>query len=66
MTLSIDEREQDFLIGLLTSKRDSMLHELHHTDTLQYKELLKSQLGLLENLMERIGSYRSGATSVAS
>ncbi|HKZ79019.1 MAG TPA: hypothetical protein VJ124_12005 [Pyrinomonadaceae bacterium] len=66
MTLSIDEREREFLIELLTSKRDSMLHELHHTDTHEYKELLKTQLGLLENLMTRIGNPRSDATFVAS
>lgn len=54
MTLDITDRERDFLIEVLDAKRTAMLHELHHTDTLDYKELLKVRLALLEALKQKI------------
>jgi hypothetical protein len=54
MTLGITNQEQDFLLELLKTKRDSMLHELHHTDTKDYKQLLLRKLELLEGLLGKI------------
>ena len=65
MTLSITDPERELLLELLTSKRDSMLHELHHTDTNDYKELLKRKLELLEALRAKIEELQTG-NAVAS
>jgi hypothetical protein len=54
MTLSITAPERELMLELLTSKQDSMLHELHHTDTHDYKELLKEKLEVLEKVLVKI------------
>jgi hypothetical protein len=54
MTLSITAPERELMLELLTSKRDSMLHELHHTDTHDYKELLRKKLEVLESVLVKI------------
>ena len=54
MILSMTDQERELMLQLLTSKRDSMLHELHHTDTNDYKELLKEQLKVLEGVLVKI------------
>jgi len=59
MTLGITNQEQDFLLELLKTKRDSMLHELHHTDTADYKQLLLRKLELLEGLLGKIQAETS-------
>ena len=59
MTLGITSQEQDFLLELLKTKRDSMLHELHHTDTDDYKQLLLHNLELLEGLLGKIQAETS-------
>jgi|GraSoiStandDraft_42_1057292.scaffolds.fasta_scaffold405256_1 hypothetical protein len=59
MTLTITDPETDLLLELLTTKRDAMLHELHHTDTNDFKDLLKRNLDLLEGLKAKIENLRS-------
>jgi hypothetical protein len=54
MTISITAPERELMLELLTSKRDAMLHELHHTDTYDYKELLKEKLEVLERVLAKI------------
>jgi hypothetical protein len=66
MTLSITDQEKDFLLELLSVKRDSMLHELHHTDTNEYKELLKEQLEVLEQLNTKLENLRVTGNAVTS
>ncbi len=56
MTLSITQPEQDFLWETLNAKRDSMLHELHHTDTGDFKNLLKQKLEIIEGLLIKFQS----------
>jgi hypothetical protein len=59
MTLTITDPETELLLELLTTKRDAMLHELHHTDTNDFKDLLKRNLDLLEGLKAKIENLRS-------
>ena len=54
MQLDISNDERAFLSELLEAKQNSMLHEINHTDTQDYKEILKRQLELLEALKSRI------------
>jgi len=54
MLLDISDEERAFLIEVLTAKQNSMLHEINHTDTLDFKETLKRQFELLENFKSRI------------
>jgi len=54
LTLDITEEERDYLLELLEAKRSEMLHELHHTDTLDYKEMLRRRMALAEGLRSKV------------
>lgn len=54
MLLDISTQERAFLSELLEAKQNSMLHEINHTDTHEFKEILKQQLKLLETLRSKI------------
>ncbi|HSB29460.1 MAG TPA: hypothetical protein VLE19_16455 [Pyrinomonadaceae bacterium] len=54
MLLDISAQERAFLSELLEAKQTSMLHEINHTDTQDFREFLKRQLELLEELKSRI------------
>ena len=54
MTLDITEQERDYLLELLEAKRSGMLHELHHTDTLDFKEMLRRRVELVEGLRSKV------------
>ena len=65
MLLDISDEERAFLIELLNTKQNSMLHELNHTDTLDFKETLKRQFDLLEKFKSRIERLASSQQSPA-
>lgn len=54
MMLDISSAEREFLLELLEAKHSAMLHEIHHTDTEDFREMLKEQVDLLEELKVRI------------
>ena len=54
MLLDISDQERDFLLEVLKEKQTAMLHELHHTDTDEFEELLKEKLEVLEKVKARI------------
>ena len=54
MLLDISTQETDFLLELLTEKQTAMLHELHHTDTNEFEDMLKEKIKLLESLKMKI------------
>jgi hypothetical protein len=64
MQLDISNEERAFLSELLEAKQNSMLHEINHTDTQDFKEILKRQFELLEGLKSRI--ERLGASDILS
>jgi hypothetical protein len=59
MNFNLTEAEQEFLLELLEARHTSMLHELHHTDTYTYKQLLQQKVDLLERLRERLKNVAS-------
>ena len=63
MNLSISDSEREFLLGLLDARHTSMLHELHHTDTNDYKQLLLQQIELLEKLKNKLKDAVSAGTT---
>jgi TnpA family transposase len=54
MNISVTDSERELLLELLESRHTSMLHELHHTDTHDYKQFLKAKLELLEKLRDKL------------
>ena len=54
MTLDITDQERGYLLELLEAKRSEMLHELHHTDTLDYKEMVRRRIELVEGLRAKV------------
>ena len=61
MLLDISAQERKFLSELLQAKQNSMLHEINHTDTNDFKEMLKKDLEVLETLkakIQRLGSVQ--------
>ena len=61
MLLDISAQERKFLSDLLEAKQNSMLHEINHTDTNDFKQMLKEELEVLEAIkgkLERLGSVQ--------
>lgn len=54
MSLIVTDAERELLLEVLEARYTSMLHELHHTDTLEYKKLLERKVELLESLREKV------------
>ncbi len=59
MTVDITDREREFLLELLETKSTALLHEIHHTDARDYKEMLKQRIELLEGLKAKLDSSPS-------
>ena len=55
MMLDITEQEREYLLEILEARHAELLHELHHTDTLDFKEMLKRKVELVEGLTSRLG-----------
>ena len=54
MTLNINEQEREILLEILKSEHTSLLDELHHTESYDYKQMLKEKDELLKNLRSKI------------
>jgi hypothetical protein len=54
MTLDITDEEREYLLEILDARREELLHELHHTDTLDYKEMLQRKIALVEAVRLRL------------
>jgi hypothetical protein len=62
MTLDINEEERDYLLEILEARRAELLHEMHHTDTLDFKEVLRRKIALAESLDSRLrAAHASGS-----
>lgn len=57
--LARDERE--YLLELLEASHRLLIHELHHTDTSKYEEVLRQKLELNERLTARVLSVTDWA-----
>lgn len=54
MTFELNEEEREFLVAILDGVYREKFHELHHTDTADFKTLVKDEIGLLETLREKL------------
>ena len=54
MTFDINDQEREYLLEVLEARRAELLHELHHTDTLDFKEMLKRKVELVEGLRSKL------------
>lgn len=54
MQIELTSHECDYLKHLLDTARKSLLHELHHTHGLEFKDALRLQLELNETLVRKI------------
>jgi hypothetical protein len=54
MLLEITESERNFLMELVDSATRTIVHELDHTDTREYRKKLHDRMRILEHLSRKI------------
>ena len=59
LTLDINEQEREFLLDLLKAEHSSLLDELLHTESYDYRQMLKQKDELLKQLRSRIEASAS-------
>ncbi len=59
MTLELKAPEADYLVELLEIAHRARLHELHHTSTRAYADMLRRQVEMIESLRTRIEAGRT-------
>lgn len=64
MTLEITEREREFLLELLKAEHSSLLDELHHTESYDYKQMLKEKDGFLKMLKDKVEALAANSVQV--
>ena len=64
LTLELSEQERELLAEILKSAHTSLLDEVHHTESYEYKQMLKQREELLENLRSKIGGMTSDEITV--
>jgi hypothetical protein len=62
MTLDITDEEREYLLEILDARREELLHELHHTDTLDFKEMLRSNVELVEAVRSKLINAQTTGT----
>ena len=56
MEIHLTEQEQAYLQELLDETQKNTIHELNHTDTREFRALLRQRLELLEHLMQKLAA----------
>jgi hypothetical protein len=54
MTFDITEQERELLLEVLEARHVELLHELHHTDARDFKEMLKRKVEVVEGLKSKL------------
>jgi len=62
MTLDITDEEREYLLEILDARREELLHELHHTDTLDFKEMLRRNVELVEAVSSKLINAQTTGT----
>jgi hypothetical protein len=62
MTLDITDEEKEYLLEILDARREELLHELHHTDTLDFKEMLRRNVELVEAVRSKLINAQTTGT----
>jgi hypothetical protein len=52
--LNITDQEREYLIELLDETQKGLIHEINHTDTHDYRQMLRHKLDLLEGLSAKL------------
>jgi len=65
MTSVLNEDDREFPPALIESVYREKFHELHHTDTADFKTPGKHEIGILDTLRQKLGADR-GVQSPAS
>ena len=63
MTLDITDEEREYLLEILDARREELLHELHHTDTLDFKEMLRRKAEMVEAVRSKLVAARTPGAS---
>jgi hypothetical protein len=56
MMLEVNAEEEKYLLELLETTHKEMLHEINHTDTHDYRDMLKNKLTVIDGLMAKLKS----------
>ena len=56
MTLELTDTEREYFMKLLEATHRERLHELHHTDTAEYKTFLRNEIALIEALQAKLSA----------
>ncbi len=54
MHVELTESQRELLTELLLKEHRERTHELHRTDSLSYKKLLRENINMIEDLCDRI------------
>jgi len=55
MNLEITNEEREFLGELFEEKQNHLIQEINHSDTIDFKRMLRKKIEVLEGLMRKIG-----------
>jgi hypothetical protein len=58
VNIDLTESEQELLSELLEEKQTRMIQEIDHTDTRDFKQMLRTKLEVLESLKQRLEQLR--------
>lgn len=61
MTLDINEQEKELLLEVLNSAHTSLLDEVLHTESYDYRQMLKQKDELLKNLKSKVEAATAGS-----
>lgn len=64
MTLDINEQERELLVELLHSAHSSLLDELLHTESYDYRQMLKQRDELLKALKAKVEATNAESRTV--
>ncbi|MBK7709181.1 MAG: hypothetical protein IPN69_10625 [Acidobacteria bacterium] len=59
MTLDFSERERELLEEVLGRECNSLVDEVHHTDSFDYRQGLKEKLEILKHLRTKVEALAS-------
>jgi hypothetical protein len=54
MLLEITDLERQFLVEVVEAPSKTMLHEIDHTDSREYKKRLQTRMAILEHISRKI------------
>jgi len=52
--VELNQEEREYVLELLEASHRQLIHELHHTDTTRYGDVLRAKLELNETLTARL------------